>query len=499
MQRRKSGSGSRKSSAYDPLFEQNLIDHGVFPHGYDLEVESASAFPGNLDHINAKLRLPRPSLSPSKFGHAEFRRFEKANLSAQTETGVMNTAFRTIVGESDIPNQQNVKFNNLAPLTDGNITQDQPDFYDGARPADVHPQVRKQLSRYVVPSTNTSNPCVPNFFAEGKGPRGNAAVCKRQACYDGGLGARAVHELRTYADPETAFDNNAYTISSTYSGGAGGGFLTLYATHPTPSESRQRQAEYHMTQLRSYAVTDQPESFREGAGALRNARDWAYENRQELIAAANAKAQSVRSDPPRHVRASANEQKQAAVVRANEISRYGNGEASAISTSHSSLPSSDVSGAAIHESDTSPDELALDLNPPAKRASRNTKLSPQSNQKRRTSAGPRFSAGRSTPAMAASTAMRTIHRDSMPSRDVAADSTPSSSQAAMWNKAALSNAKRHPEAARLYGMAYRYSATHPALAAQYAAHVRRLVASAQADHARVRSQREEDEEEDDEE
>ena len=69
-------------------------------------------------------------------------------------------------------------------------------------------------------------------------------MCKRQALYDGALGARGIHELRSYVDPETAYDNNAYTITSTYHG---------------------------------------------GTGALRNARDWAKEKREELMIAANGK------------------------------------------------------------------------------------------------------------------------------------------------------------------------------------------------------------------
>ena len=37
-------------------------------------------------------------------------------------------------------------------------------------------------------------------------------------------------------------------------------------------------------------MTDIPETFRQGATALRNARDWAKEKREELIIAANGKA-----------------------------------------------------------------------------------------------------------------------------------------------------------------------------------------------------------------
>lgn len=39
-----------------------------------------------------------------------------------------------------------------------------------------------------------------------------------------------------------------------------------------------------------FAMTNAPDTFRQGAGALRNARDWAKEKREELITAANGKA-----------------------------------------------------------------------------------------------------------------------------------------------------------------------------------------------------------------
>ncbi|KAK3169511.1 hypothetical protein OEA41_008895 [Lepraria neglecta] len=147
----------------------------------------------------------------------------------------MSKAFPIIAGTADIPSQENLYFGNLKHLTDGSITKAKLDFYNGARPAELNTQVREQLSEYIEPT-------------EAKGPDGSAPVCELQAMYDGALGARGIHELRSYVDPETAYDNNAYTITSTY--------------HDT---------------------------FRQGASALRNARDWAKEKREELMIAANGK------------------------------------------------------------------------------------------------------------------------------------------------------------------------------------------------------------------
>jgi len=47
-----------------------------------------------------------------------------------------------------------------------------------------------------------------------------------------------------------------------------------------------------MTQLNGWDMTGNPDTFRQGASALRNARDLTKEKREELIAAANGKALS---------------------------------------------------------------------------------------------------------------------------------------------------------------------------------------------------------------
>jgi len=318
-------SKTRKSSAYDPEFEQHLIDHGVYPEGYG-GVRNLQE-PHNWEEINARLALPRASLSPSRFNREAFLDFKEKNQEALTEATVMSKVFPIIAGTADIPSQENLLFGNLKHLTDGSITKAKPDCYDGSRPADLNKQIREELGPYIVPSTNTAAPCLPNFFTEGKGPNGNTAVCKRQALYDGALGARGIHELRLYVDPETAYDNNAYTITSTYHGGSGD--LTIYSTHPTPSNDPQNPTEYRMTQLNGWKMTGNPEAFRQGGSALKNARDWAKEKREELMIAANGKVPDA--------------------------------EYSDLVSSTQSLVSLSSNEATHTESETSADELALDV------------------------------------------------------------------------------------------------------------------------------------------
>ncbi len=280
---------TRRTSAYDPAFEQHLVDHGVYPARYG-GVRNLQK-PDNWEEINTRLALPRASLSPSRFKDEDFQDFTEKNEEALTESEIMNKAFPIIAGTTSIPSQENLRFTNLKDLTDGSITKAQPDSYDGAHPEELHEKIREELGPYIVPSTNTAAPCLPNFFTEGKGPKGLTDVCKSQAMYDGALGARGIHELRSYVDPETAYDNNAYTITSTYHGGT----LRLYTTHPTQSSNPKQSTNFRMTQLRGWDMTDNPDTFRQGATAWRNARSMAKEKRQELIAAANAKAINARA------------------------------------------------------------------------------------------------------------------------------------------------------------------------------------------------------------
>ena len=323
---RESGTSSstRRTSAYDPPFEQHLIDYGIYPEGYSDDKDFEE--PANIEDINRRLAQPRSSLSPSRFTREQFLDFKKKNREALTESKVMSKAFPIIAGTANIPSQENLRFTNLQDLTDGSITKAQPDFYDGARPEDLNKQIREELGSYIVPSTNTAVPCLPNFFTEGKGPKGHIDVSKNQAMYDGALGARGIHELRSYVDPDTAYDNNAYTITSTYHPS---GLLTMYTTHPVKSRNPNHPTEYRMTQLKGWHMTSDPETFRQGTTFWRNGRDLTRDGRKELIAAANAKAL--------------------------------NAETPGLDSSTQSLVSLSSYEPALPESETSADELALDL------------------------------------------------------------------------------------------------------------------------------------------
>lgn len=239
-------------------------------------------------------------------------------------------------GDDRYPSEAGVPFGHLEPM-DTDLVKPVPDVYYGAKPEQIDRRVRDELGKYIVPSSDTSLPAVPNYFLEGKSAKGRADVAVRQACYDGAVGARAMHQLQNYGASTPVYDGNAYTITNTYQNG----YLQMYATHPTEPRVPGGQPEYHMTQLRSFALGDTADRFREGAGAYRNGLDWAKEQRDRFIADANGTAQRRSAEPT---------------------------SCSTAKNSRTSL--STVAEADLVESDTSADELTLDNGLTSKRPRR---------------------------------------------------------------------------------------------------------------------------------
>jgi hypothetical protein len=273
-----SSSKSRRSSAYDKDFEQHYIDHRVY-------LNNRKSKAGGLEGLHQRLPHPRPSLSPSRFSDHAFEDFQQKVEDVIDEGDVMRDVMPIIAGHANIPSKQNLQFTRLDSMTDGVTVDPKPDFYDGARLGDIDKSVREELGPFIIPTGHRTAPVAPNFFLEAKAPHGAADVAKRQAMQNGAYGARAMHSLQSYSEGKPVYDGNAYTITSTYH--AGTGTLQMYTTHPTREEDGP---EYHMTQVSAFALTSDPDTFRQGVTAFRNARDWVQEQRDAFILAANKRA-----------------------------------------------------------------------------------------------------------------------------------------------------------------------------------------------------------------
>lgn len=61
-------------------------------------------------------------------------------------------------------------FTNLKPLTNHMLTAAKPDLDKGARPEQLYPRVRDELSGRIIPSRQDDDfPLAPNFFLKAKG------------------------------------------------------------------------------------------------------------------------------------------------------------------------------------------------------------------------------------------------------------------------------------------------------------------------------------------
>ncbi|KAK7404174.1 hypothetical protein QQX98_010048 [Neonectria punicea] len=280
-----SGTTTTKKSTtpYNRGFEQHLTDHGVH--------QIYSSKEPDLEEAMAAIAVPRSSLSPSKFSDSAFKTFRESNARAKDEDDVKADVIPTISGPRQANHllARNTVFGNLEPLTDGTLAPANPDIYYGAYPDELDRSIRDELAGHIIPSTMEDKPMAPNFFLEVKGPDGSLAVATRQARYDGATGARAIHSLQNYGGEEPQYDGQAHTYSSIYHGGQ----LQLFAHHVTAPTTEGGRPEYHMTQVDTWGMTGNIDSFRRGATAFRNARDLAKRHRDGFIQAANARAAQV--------------------------------------------------------------------------------------------------------------------------------------------------------------------------------------------------------------
>ena len=123
---------------------------------------------------------------------------------------------------------------------------------------------------------------------ECKGPDGSLAVATRQACYDGTYGTRTMHRLESFGQSEPVYDNKARALSAIYHGGQ----LKIFSHSVTQPNGPGTQPEYYMHPQRAFAMTDSKDSYVEGLTAIRNASDWADEQRNTAITLAKGQLEN---------------------------------------------------------------------------------------------------------------------------------------------------------------------------------------------------------------
>ncbi|OAA48631.1 hypothetical protein NOR_01881 [Metarhizium rileyi] len=290
---------TRNTGPYDRAFQQHLIDHDIFPDDYEYPDGTLPPEPGNMNDILDITTRPRRSLSPSRFSNDDFRNFKRADTHAFREreiiTNIIPVIKGTVLDSKCVAGD--VLFTNFDDLTDGTLVFGKPDVYYGARPEQLNIKVRREQSRKIMPSSQSDLPILPNFFLAAQAPNGSLAVASRQSCYNGALGARAMHSLQSYGQQEPEYDNKAYTISSIYHGGT----LKMFTSHPIPPRTPGGKPGFVTTQIKTWGLTSDADTFRQGASAFRNARDWAKQQRDDAIRQANERAERFASSTSRRL------------------------------------------------------------------------------------------------------------------------------------------------------------------------------------------------------
>ncbi|KAI3326483.1 hypothetical protein HD806DRAFT_520357 [Xylariaceae sp. AK1471] len=196
-----------KTGPYDRAFQHLLIDHGICPDNHEYPNGQVLPPPKNLEEITQAIWQAMSDVIPIIEGKVR----DGSYISGQ------------------------IPFTNLEDPTGGLLVPGNLDRYYGARPEQLDRQVRIQLDKHIVPSTQHDLPIVPNFFLN-------------------------MDSLQRYSDPEFDADNKAYTLTLTYHEGQ----LKIYATYPLSRASLGMCREYAMMQINAYALTGNIDAFRSG-------------------------------------------------------------------------------------------------------------------------------------------------------------------------------------------------------------------------------------------
>ena len=278
--------GTNKSlTPYNPLFQQALLESCIYPPYHECLDGTPAPQPENLNYIRRKLARRRPSLSSSEFSEKEYMAFIRKDADSTNETEVGREVIPVIQGilKSGKTAKSDILFANLTPFTTHKkVASGKPDSFHGAISQQLELSIREKLDQLIIPSTQ-KNIILPNHFTAIKGPDGRTSVARRQANYDGYLGARGIHALQNYGQAEPIFDNKAYTFAFIYQSPV----LSVFVCHPVQPTDPGKSPSYYLTPVRYFAMLDNVETWREGAKWYRNAIDLAKKWRDDFIRLAN--------------------------------------------------------------------------------------------------------------------------------------------------------------------------------------------------------------------
>ena len=255
--------------AYTKEHEQEMIKSGFHPPGHP-----KTQAPTNLYDIQARLNRRRPSLDNSDDDYPAFRENSSA---AKSKRSLVTLVVSNILGNLDIPHEQGIWFGNLEKFTYSSHMPT-PDFYDGSHPSEIECGLLQELKTLIIPSANPSAAVLPTFLMSIAAPSTTPIELNRAASCYGAVAARGLHHLRCRIPQQTVNNKQAYVLTATFRAG----ILSLYTTHVVVATESAAQIETYTTLCGSWNLLNDTNGFRKGITALRNAREWARDQRERF-------------------------------------------------------------------------------------------------------------------------------------------------------------------------------------------------------------------------
>ncbi|KAH8755069.1 hypothetical protein F5883DRAFT_430835, partial [Diaporthe sp. PMI_573] len=267
---------------YDPNYEEQLREQNIWlirrPKKHEL--------PHNHAKIMEKLRAERPNdpRGPVITTHDAF--LEK-NETCSSQGALFQQVMPIIWGTPDleVPCEYDRQFTRMR-FSKEDLKDAKPDYFEGIKPANIEPEVKKDLSVMIIPDVGTAltGPAAPNFFLEIKTDGLRESVVRLQCVMDGVLGARCMHSLQNYRMEEPLYDGNAYTFSVSYYRKE----LRFYAIRIQPPSGNSNKPRYEAIHLEWFAM-EAEEKFLPAINAYRNIRDLGEKYRRRFVRDANSR------------------------------------------------------------------------------------------------------------------------------------------------------------------------------------------------------------------
>ena len=264
---------SSHSSAFDPMFRQELTDRGISDQQYPPQQ------PKNLNIIQDAIEKRRGSESPSV---EEFYDYSRDVQACRNEASVRLLPFESFFGFKRMKDgHQSVSHEiwaNLEPVGGYTSVRPKPYWGEGLQLSEIPRWIRDDLGRLVTPIED--GPAFINFTVELKGPRGSMDVAHHQSRHEGAICARSYYEYDTKVRGK---GNESLGIAQAGSVQFNGNIVSADIYWPSEECHDEFGPKYHMTRVISHYVrTSNFEDFKRARREIRNFRDYFYDKREEL-------------------------------------------------------------------------------------------------------------------------------------------------------------------------------------------------------------------------